>query len=460
MLLRKFLTKKEPVRKPFFKAVPEGRKINEITPNVFNDGRFKIPAPVKRGIDYDKLKEIEEELHGKKVFVDTKSIIEGVKAITVKDVDDYEWLQEKNRIIVDLRSKGKSNAEIDLYLKDNPPLGRAQKFKYLDNYVSMIKKIYDDLQVAAPVIDTEEKSKAVAGFIKAAPVLNKEVEKKGIEVIKLELAKADTIRQTMDLIQKTGLTYEDRKSLNLPRYITYYDYQDEKIAGKISIYLNNVYNHKFRKDDNQNFIYVDEFENINFNGVSSFLKHYNKENIKSFEEAGYHPINSIELLAKKMDIFDLDELKITQLQEIKTTETVFQDIENKLKETVYLLTGGKYITKEDVKNEMENLGFKFEANKPDEMGEAIREIRKYEGDDKNIPTDEDSEALMAKYEAALNDLNKKDDYADIAQEPLSGFEFPEAPGGVPTDQKQEGQGRKQRGSGFMPNRKTYIRKPW
>lgn len=54
------------------------------------------------------------------------STLKKLLEIDVPDSSDTSWINEKNRIINNLRAQGMSESDINDYLKQNPPLGRQQ----------------------------------------------------------------------------------------------------------------------------------------------------------------------------------------------------------------------------------------------------------------------------------------------------------------------------------------------
>jgi len=86
-----------------------------------------------RHINFDSLKLTKLDSDYNRVSLSDRSI-EELSFISVPSEEDYQWLEEKDRIVRKLTAEGKTKIQIDLYLQTNPPLGRPQHTKRVSRF--------------------------------------------------------------------------------------------------------------------------------------------------------------------------------------------------------------------------------------------------------------------------------------------------------------------------------------
>lgn len=120
---------------PDFKKPSYAEKIDDINQrrgNVYGNHEIRRPgslaeAPLPRmTVDFNKLQALDLQNFGAKVQLSDKTIKQ-IFNIEVPDPLDKNWLDEKNRIVTNLKAKGFSDQDILNHLEANKPLGRSQR---------------------------------------------------------------------------------------------------------------------------------------------------------------------------------------------------------------------------------------------------------------------------------------------------------------------------------------------
>lgn len=129
---------------------------------------FYQPDPLSRLIfDDDINRSINEQKEALTVNL-SKSTLEKLFNVAVPDPTDKKWLDEKNRMVQNFKTSGMSDADIELELRTNKPLGRDQRTtQKMENIATSSLSLSDKLKE----IDEEVKSGRVVSDANRASLI-------------------------------------------------------------------------------------------------------------------------------------------------------------------------------------------------------------------------------------------------------------------------------------------------